>query len=138
MKAASGSTHLAAHFVLGADEWTVRWCADRDGDRCEDRLSKSIINNFQESRKMSSEKARIFGRQLAAARELLNITQAQLAEAAGVHQPIIARIEAGTVDPRATTIAKLQEAIERQGVEFTNGRNPGVRFKDDRAFPRTP
>ena len=58
---------------------------------------------------MSSEKARIFGRQLAAARELLNITQAQLAEAAGVHQPIIARIEAGTVDPRATTIAKLQE-----------------------------
>lgn len=81
---------------------------------------------------MSSEKARIFGRQLAAARELLNITQAQLAEAAGVHQPIIARIEAGTVDPRPATIAKLQEAIERQGVEFTNGDNPGVRFKSSR------
>lgn len=79
---------------------------------------------------MSTEKARIFGRQLAAARELLNITQAQLATAAGVHQPIIARIESGTVEPRESTVAKLRAAIERQGVEFTNGRNPGVRFKD--------
>jgi predicted transcriptional regulator len=87
---------------------------------------------------MSSEKARIFGRQLAAARELLNITQAQLAVAAGVHQPVIARIEAGTVDPRPSTVAKLREAIDRQGVEFTNGKNPGVRFKDDRAFRQTP
>lgn len=80
---------------------------------------------------MSTEKVRIFGRQLVAARGLLNITQAQLAELAGVHQPHLAKIEAGLIVARPITIAKLREAIERQGVEFTNGTNPGVRMKGD-------
>ena len=81
---------------------------------------------------MSSEKAQIFGRQLVAARGLLKLTQAQLAEASGVGQQHLARIEAGLMVARPATIAKLRDAIEHQGVEFTNGGNPGVRFKSDK------
>lgn len=81
---------------------------------------------------MSSEKARIFGRQVAAARELLSMTQEQLAAAAGIHRPHLAKIEAGQIIARPTTVAKLREAIERGGVEFTNGSNPGVRFMSEK------
>lgn len=80
---------------------------------------------------MSSEKALIFGRQLVAARGLLNITQAELANAAGLYDSHLAKIEAGTTVARPATIAKLREIIESRGVEFTNGGNPGVRFKGD-------
>lgn len=81
---------------------------------------------------MSSEKALIFGRQLVAARGLLKLTQAQLAEAADIGQQHLAKIEAGLMVARVATVAKLRDAIERHGVEFTNGGNPGVRFKSGR------
>jgi predicted transcriptional regulator len=84
---------------------------------------------------MSREKANIFGRQLVAARGLLSMTQAELAEAAGLYQQHVASIEAGTMKPRASTVAKLREAIESRGVEFTNGDNPGVRLKGDKVMP---
>jgi predicted transcriptional regulator len=83
---------------------------------------------------MSTKKALILGRQLRAARRLLNISQAELAGAAGIHPPHLAKIEAGSIDARPGTIAKLREVIESRGVEFTNGDNPGVRLKDDNAL----
>ena len=71
----------------------------------------------------------ISGRQVAGARGLLNWSQGHLAEAAGVGLQTIVRWEQGIAEPRRETVEKVREAIEERGVEFTNGGQPGVRFK---------
>jgi len=70
-------------------------------------------------------------RQLKAARALLGWSQDQLAAAAGVSPPTIKRIEAreGYLGGRVETVDKLRDALEREGIEFTNGDAPGVRLK---------
>ena len=45
-------------------------------------------------------------------RKELDLTQAELAERAGVSQPLIARIEGGDVDPRLSTLRGIVEALE--------------------------
>ena len=45
-------------------------------------------------------------------RTSLNLTQNELARLAGVSQPLIARIEAGDVDPRLSTLNKIFSAFE--------------------------
>jgi predicted transcriptional regulator len=45
-------------------------------------------------------------------RDGLELTQADLAERAGVSQPLIARIEGGDVDPRLSTLRRIVEALE--------------------------
>lgn len=72
---------------------------------------------------------KISGRQLAAARSLLNWSQQHLATAAGVTQQTIALWETEQQVPRASTLARVMAVIEERGVEFTNGGAPGVRFK---------
>ena len=122
---------LAANLFTepGLGRLGMRWsaAAKRSSAR-----SKYVGYIFRQAQEMSSEKALIFGRQLVAARGLLKLTQAQLAEAADVGQQHLAKIEAGLMVARPTTVAKLRDAIEHRGVEFTNGGNPGVRFKSDR------
>ncbi|MDI9620220.1 MAG: CBS domain-containing protein [Candidatus Nezhaarchaeota archaeon] len=44
-------------------------------------------------------------------RLMAGLTQKELAERAGVSQSLIARIEAGTVDPRASTLRKILKAL---------------------------
>lgn len=54
-----------------------------------------------------------------ALRKKLGLTQAQVAEAAGVSQPLVARIESGGVDPRLSTYMSVLDALnkaERKGV----------------------
>ncbi|MEA3202334.1 MAG: hypothetical protein QOE90_3762 [Thermoplasmata archaeon] len=46
-------------------------------------------------------------------RKKLGLTQAQLAKEAGVSQPLIARIENGTVDPRCSTFNAILEALNK-------------------------
>ena len=41
----------------------------------------------------------------------------------------ITAIELGKSKPTPETIAQLQGALESAGVEFTNGKRPGVRLK---------
>lgn len=48
-----------------------------------------------------------------ALRKKLGMTQAQLAKSAGVSQPLIARIENGSVDPRLSTYNAILEALNR-------------------------
>ena len=48
-----------------------------------------------------------------ALRTKLGLTQVQLAELAGVTQAYIAKIEAGTADPRVSTLEKILKALER-------------------------
>jgi predicted transcriptional regulator len=66
--------------------------------------------------------------QCSVARTILGIGVEQLAEKAGVSADIILRIEAGALLDD-TTIAKVQEAFEAEGIEFTYGDRPGVKIR---------
>lgn len=83
---------------------------------------------------------RISGNQIAAARELLGLTQTELAEAAGVSYMTIANFETGKHEPYQSTVEKIRGELERRGIEFTNGDSPssggqgmGVRLKFEKA-----
>ena len=71
-------------------------------------------------------------RQMKAARALLAWSQGDLAEASGVSEPTIARLESedGPVGGRLGTGEKLRAALEKAGVEFIaeNGGGAGVRL----------
>lgn len=45
-------------------------------------------------------------------RKELDLTQSELADRAGVSQPLIARIEGGDVDPRLSTLRRIVEALD--------------------------
>ncbi|MFA5862767.1 MAG: CBS domain-containing protein [Candidatus Thermoplasmatota archaeon] len=48
-----------------------------------------------------------------ALRRRLGMTQAEVAKSAGVSQPLIARMESGAVDPRASTLRAVLDAMNR-------------------------
>ena len=73
--------------------------------------------------------------QIRAARGLLNWTAQELAEKVGVHRNIISNIEAGRYAGDAETLAAIRRMLEGAGVEFTNGRWPGVRLRPDKRRP---
>ena len=56
---------------------------------------------------------------LRAARAALGWSQAELAMVAGVAKVTIARMEAGMMSPRLSTITALQAAMEREGIRLT-------------------
>jgi predicted transcriptional regulator len=84
---------------------------------------------------MSSGNVKITGRQIAAARELLNITQAQLAAAVGMQHAVLGRIEVGKVEPRQSSLDRIREVLEEQGIVFINGGTPGVKLDPSKARP---
>ena len=69
----------------------------------------------------------ITGRQIRAARALLDISQEELANAAGLTKQGISKIEDGSVHPREGTIADISRVFRDRGIEFTE--NQGVRLK---------
>ena len=70
--------------------------------------------------------------QCRAARGLIDWSQRQLAEAAGVGVATIRLFEAGKGEQRRSTLSVIQNAFEAAGVEFTNGNQPGVRLRQNR------
>ncbi|NYT05404.1 MAG: CBS domain-containing protein [Methanomicrobiales archaeon] len=61
--------------------------------------------------------------ELKAKRVMLGLKQSEVAERASISQSMVARIEAGTVDPRVSTIAKIVSvlrAAERSAVTATD------------------
>jgi transcriptional regulator with XRE-family HTH domain len=69
--------------------------------------------------------------QLRAARALLRWDQAEVGDKAAVSVETVKRLEkmdGALLDVRAATVAAIQAAFERAGVEFTNGDAPGVRL----------
>lgn len=68
----------------------------------------------------------ITGRQIRAARALLDMSQDALAEATGLTPQAIRKIENGDVQPREGTIADIMRAFNEHRLEFTD--NQGVRF----------
>ncbi|MFG1341366.1 helix-turn-helix domain-containing protein [Xanthobacter autotrophicus] len=81
-----------------------------------------------------SEKYHPTGRQIAAARTLAGISQADLAAAAQISVPTLRRMEAseGPASGMANNVAAVMHALEAAGVLFIeqNGNGPGVRLKD--------
>lgn len=68
--------------------------------------------------------------QCRAARGLLNISQARLAEFSGVSQRAISGFEAGERKSMRANLMALRMAFEREGVIFLdNGEGPGVRLR---------
>ena len=61
----------------------------------------------------------IFAAKIRAARGLLNWSQGELAERAGVSKQSVTRIENGTMDPRFSTMAALFESFLSAGVKIT-------------------
>ena len=69
--------------------------------------------------------------QCRAARALLNWSQPDLAEAAGIARGTIANFERGASVPHPSNLADIRTALEAAGVEFipANGGGPGVRLR---------
>jgi len=72
------------------------------------------------------------GNQLRAARALIGQDQTVTAELAGVDVNTIRSMEASNAGPlkgRFETVAKVQAALEKAGIEFLNSDAPGVRLR---------
>ena len=87
----------------------------------------------------STKMIKISSRQICAARELLGITQSELAAATGLGPNTISRIETATHQPQAATIRTIVQELVKRGIEFSNGTGLGVRldFKKARAFEQS-
>ena len=79
------------------------------------------------------EDQKILGRQIAAARSLLGLSQAELATGANISVPTLKRMEgsAGGASGLTNNVAAVRAALEAAGVEFIpeNGGGPGVRLR---------
>jgi transcriptional regulator with XRE-family HTH domain len=64
-------------------------------------------------------------------RAALNWTVRDLAEATHLHRNTVTNIETGRYAGDATTLAAIESALKRAGVEFIeeNGGGPGVRLR---------
>jgi len=71
------------------------------------RASEPAVREGHEQARRAFE----LGQQVRALRIARGLTQAQLARMAGTSQAAIARLEAGGVDPRLQTLARLGEAL---------------------------
>lgn len=66
--------------------------------------------------------------QCRAARGLVDMDQAGLADGAMVSRNVIIDFEKGRRVPTRNNLAAIQRVLEEAGVEFTNGDAPGVRL----------
>jgi transcriptional regulator with XRE-family HTH domain len=67
--------------------------------------------------------------QIRAARSLISWTQQELAKATGLSLAAINNLERGIGMPRVQTLLYVQQALERAGIEFTDG--PGLRLRGE-------
>lgn len=51
---------------------------------------------------------------------MLGLTQAELAKRAGLSTTGLNNVERGLADPKVSTVAGIQRALEEAGVRFTN------------------
>jgi len=79
----------------------------------------------------------IYAAQIRAARALLNWSQGDLAERAGISKQSVNRIENGSMDARFSTMTALNEAIRGAGVEMSEDPTGTVRLSiaRDRLLP---
>jgi transcriptional regulator with XRE-family HTH domain len=83
---------------------------------------------------MAESQVKIIGRQITAARGLLGLSLSDLAAAVDITDTSLSRIEHGKAMARERTLAAIRLALENRGIEFTNGNDPGVRLRRDKAI----
>ncbi len=71
----------------------------------------------------------IDGDQIRMARAALRLGVRELGKLAGVAPMTISRLETGQSGGYASTMIKIQRALEKAGVVFLDGDEPGVRLK---------
>ena len=73
----------------------------------------------------------ITGRQLRAARALLDWEQIELAKRSRVAIGTIRRMESfsGQIGSRTSTLSQVQQTLEKAGIQFLNDESPGVRIR---------
>ncbi|MEJ0061666.1 MAG: helix-turn-helix transcriptional regulator [Alphaproteobacteria bacterium] len=76
----------------------------------------------------------ITGRQIRAARSLLEWKAEDLAREAGLTRVTVSKIEADTVQPHEKTIASITNAFDRHGVEFLDDEGVRMRRNQVRVF----
>lgn len=76
---------------------------------------------------------KVSGAQVKAARDLLKITQAELADSSGVSERTIKRFEGDEAMPKPANLEKVLSELARRGIEFTNGTGIGVRLNFEKA-----
>jgi transcriptional regulator with XRE-family HTH domain len=95
--------------------------------------SQNHINTFR-SKICEWIKFVISGRQIAAARALIGLSQAELAGNSNISVPTLKRMEAsgGAATGLANNVAAVRAALEAAGILFIdqNGNGPGVRLRD--------
>jgi transcriptional regulator with XRE-family HTH domain len=64
-----------------------------------------------------------------AARGLLDWSQTELGARANLSESTIRDFEKGRRVPAINNLAAIRAALEKAGVEFTNGEQPGVRLR---------
>lgn len=70
--------------------------------------------------------------QILAARSMLEMTRADLAEKVGLSVTGLGNIETGLSDPKVSTMEAIQHALEASGIVFiepSDGLGPGLRLK---------
>jgi hypothetical protein len=67
--------------------------------------------------------------QCRAARELIDMSQMQLALAANVPHRVIINFEVSSFPLESAYLKVMQRALENAGVEFTEGEQPGTRVR---------
>jgi transcriptional regulator with XRE-family HTH domain len=70
----------------------------------------------------------VYAAKIRAARGLLNWSQGELADRAGVSKQSVTRIEKGSMDPRFSTMTALNEAIRLTGLEIDEDDSGTVRI----------
>lgn len=84
-----------------------------------------------------STKMKLVREHIVAARGMLQLSQADLAEIAGVSKDTIQFFESGrTATLRDETLWRIQTALEERGIIFTNGDSPGVKLDRSKAKSR--
>jgi transcriptional regulator with XRE-family HTH domain len=71
----------------------------------------------------------ITGEQVKAARKLLSWSQMALALEAGITQGTVSNFETGKNRLSVPTVTTIRRTLQTAGVEFTNGKRPGVKLK---------
>jgi transcriptional regulator with XRE-family HTH domain len=79
--------------------------------------------------KMKKPKLTILPGQCRAARGLIGINQAQLANLASISRTTVIEFETSKRVPGADFVQAIQRALEAAGVAFTNGGEPGVKLR---------
>lgn len=89
-------------------------------------------SSFEFDRALRVERA-AFAAKVRAARAVLGLSQDEFAQAIGLTQKSVHRIEQGAVEPKVRTIAKIEQFWARQGIAFEHLRGGGFRLVVDSA-----